>query len=299
MNTAHWTKFWVVNSFTRELFRGNPAGVVLDATQLSHEQMCLIARAIGTSETVFVFPSESADLELRCFTSACELPFSGHATIAALHILAEMGRYHPPTQLTIQTPSGVLKGQIALIEGQIHPMVEIPLPRFEASPIAPLDLAEALLISPEALHPTWAPRKLDLHMVVPLRQPNTVLNLYPDFRRLSRLGLEQDITSFVCFSETAQPDVHWVLRFFAPGMGINEDLVSGVAHGIVAAYLIEQGVLACSQEKEGAWVGEQGDYMEQRGRVRVVCSSSQEGPLAQIHIGGFAITAIQGQLRVL
>ena len=85
--------YWV-NAFTLEPFTGNPAVVVPDASDLSDDQMQRIAREMNCSETVFVLrPTDTeADLRLRWFTPTQEVPLCGHATVAAMHILAEVGR---------------------------------------------------------------------------------------------------------------------------------------------------------------------------------------------------------------
>jgi len=43
-----------IDSFTKEKFKGNPAGVVLNADGLSDEQMQSIARELNNSETAFL-----------------------------------------------------------------------------------------------------------------------------------------------------------------------------------------------------------------------------------------------------
>jgi len=84
-----------VDTFTRTRFQGNPASVVLDADVLSDEEMQIIARELGSPETVFVLEAESSDhdLRLRFFTPRHEVPFVAHATIAAHYV-----RARPPAQ---------------------------------------------------------------------------------------------------------------------------------------------------------------------------------------------------------
>lgn len=301
MENTRWTDFWVVNVFTDTLFQGNPAGVVF-ADHVSAEQMRLIAREIAASETTFVLPAEKAgaDLQLRWFTDTCELPFSGHATLAALHILQETKRYRPPATLTLDTLSGPLKGWLCQQAKRVYPMVEVPRPHFEACPIQLGDLVEAMLISKRALDPTLPIQKQGLNLLVPLRDRDRLQNLYPDFRRLSRLGLEHDVTGFVCLStETSDPTVDWSLRLFAPGVGINEDPVSGAAHAVTAVYLLEQDRLTVSPGQTlASWTGEQGEISERYGRIQVECTIDEKGWASQVRIGGLSITVIQGQLRI-
>ncbi len=47
-----------IDAFTRAKFKGNPAGVVVNAEGLSSEQMLLIAGELKNSETAFLFPAD-------------------------------------------------------------------------------------------------------------------------------------------------------------------------------------------------------------------------------------------------
>ena len=73
-------------AFTTTPDGGNPAGVVLDATQLADAQMQAIAAEIGYAETVFVTESrvggDSRRNRVKYFSPIAEVPFCGHATIA-------------------------------------------------------------------------------------------------------------------------------------------------------------------------------------------------------------------------
>lgn len=62
-------KIYQVDSFTRDRFHGNPAGVVPDAKGLTDEQMLSIARELNNSETAFIFEADSPDydIEVRFF----------------------------------------------------------------------------------------------------------------------------------------------------------------------------------------------------------------------------------------
>jgi PhzF family phenazine biosynthesis protein len=44
-----------IDAFTKEKFKGNPAGVVVNADGLSEKEMLTIARELNNSETAFLF----------------------------------------------------------------------------------------------------------------------------------------------------------------------------------------------------------------------------------------------------
>ena len=62
-------KIYQVDSFTRDRFHGNPAGVVPDAKGLTDEQMLSIARELNNSETAFIF-------EVVIFSTSTDFKFS-------------------------------------------------------------------------------------------------------------------------------------------------------------------------------------------------------------------------------
>ncbi len=95
-------RIYQVDVFTREQFRGNPAGVVPDARGLTEFQMQDIARELNNSETAFVFPADSDDhdVRVRFFTPKMEVPSCGHATIAAHYVRAVEN--HLPTSTVLQ-----------------------------------------------------------------------------------------------------------------------------------------------------------------------------------------------------
>lgn len=91
------------SAFTTDPAGGNPAGVVLDASDLSDDEMLGIAAKVGYSETAFVVPRTEREFDVRYFSPKAEVPFCGHATIATSVALAERIGDGP---LTFHTPAG-------------------------------------------------------------------------------------------------------------------------------------------------------------------------------------------------
>ena len=69
-------------AFTDDPEGGNPAGVVLDAADLSDERMLAIAAEVGYSETAFRVAADGNRHRIRYFAPLAEVPFCGHATVA-------------------------------------------------------------------------------------------------------------------------------------------------------------------------------------------------------------------------
>ena len=102
-----------IDSFTKEKFKGNPAGVVVNADGLSDVQMQLIAKELNNSETAFLFSKDSDDCDgvIRYFTPKTEVPTCGHATIAAMYAKA-LEENLESCVLNIKTKIGILPFEI-------------------------------------------------------------------------------------------------------------------------------------------------------------------------------------------
>ncbi len=75
--------YYHIDSFTDELFSGNPAGVCILDAFLPPETMQKIAAENRHSETAFVVRRADSDFDLRWFTPEVEDDLCGHATLAA------------------------------------------------------------------------------------------------------------------------------------------------------------------------------------------------------------------------
>src|SRR5882672_7589586 len=99
----------LIDAFTQSPGSGNRAGLVSDAAALSDATMQSIARAVGAAETAFLLPSPAgADIALRYFTPAQEVPFCGHATVASFHRMAETGRLVVPGTYQLHCKAGLV-----------------------------------------------------------------------------------------------------------------------------------------------------------------------------------------------
>ncbi len=104
-----------MDSFTKDRFQGNPAGVVPNADGLSEAQMQAIAREMNNSETAFILSPTSSDHEVwvRFFMPTTEVPSCGHAAIPAHDVRAtEMGL--PSCRVVQRIGAGILPVEIAI-----------------------------------------------------------------------------------------------------------------------------------------------------------------------------------------
>ncbi|WP_028050043.1 PhzF family phenazine biosynthesis protein [Cellulomonas sp. URHD0024] len=89
---------------------GNPAGVVLDAEELSDADMLRTAAELGFSETAFLTGIERDAARARYFTPRAEIAFCGHATIASGVALAR--RRNAASVVRLTTNAGLVPVEV-------------------------------------------------------------------------------------------------------------------------------------------------------------------------------------------
>lgn len=206
-----------VDAFTETLFGGNPAAVCPLGAWLPDPVLQAIAAENNLSETAF-FVREGGDYRLRWFTPGAEVPLCGHATLASAFViltLLEAGR----DTVTFHTLSGPLK---VVSEGDGFAMT---LPRRTLDPVTPpAGLPEALGGVPAA----WLAGEREYVAVYGTEAE--IRALKPDIRAF--LGFDRSYVIATAPGERTD----FVLRFFAPAVGVDEDPVTGSAQCVAAPF---------------------------------------------------------------
>lgn len=213
---------YVVDAFTSEAFRGNPAAVVIGH---GHDAwMRRVAAEMRHSETAFVAGRPDGAFDLRWFTPEVEVDLCGHATLASAHVLYETGRVPADTTIVFRTRSGELRAERTADGIQLDFPIAAPRPE----PPIPA-LFDALGISPIEFLRTDG----DFFLCV-VDSPERVRGVAPDFAALRSAPGVRGV--YVTALADDDPHVDIVSRCFAPLVGIDEDPVTGSMHCILAAY---------------------------------------------------------------
>ncbi len=209
-----------VDAFTDRAFAGNPAAVCILQQSRPDEWMRNVAREMNLSETAFLVPCD-AGYNLRWFTPAVEVDLCGHATLASAHVLWEDGHLPPGRQVRFHTRSGLLTADRAGV------WIEMDFPAKIAAPAA---------APPELLAALGAGAKVvcrnAFDYLIELDSEATVRNLAPDSTALKKLP----IRGIIVTAPGAGAQFDFVSRFFAPGVGVDEDPVTGSAHVALGPY---------------------------------------------------------------
>ena len=216
----------VVDAFTREAFRGNPAAVCLPGPDASSAWMQSVAAELNLSETAFAVPLSESRWRLRWFTPKAEVDLCGHATLATAHALWETGGAPASQPLCFETRSGSLH---CCLEdgpsGNTRIAMDFPAQPAQATPVPP-GLLEALGVSA-----SWVGRSRE-DLLVEVATAEAVRSLKPDFTALSAFPVRGVIVT----ARSDRADADFVSRFFAPAVGIDEDPVTGSAHCTLACH---------------------------------------------------------------
>lgn len=271
---------------------GNPLGAVLDADDLSSEQMQALAAWLNLSETVFFLrPSApGADYHIRIFTPTRELAFAGHPSVGAAWAAVTCGLAQPREgALVQQCAAGLLPVRVSGPAEALQIQLASPPARQRATTAN--GVPEALLALAANGH---APELWDngaRWWLLPLRDATTVRNLVPDMAALRDWSLATDATGVAVFADEAGTDHSRVVRAFCPAdaASVPEDPVTGSANALIGAWLRQRSALP---GRVGTYVASQGREVGRDGRVQVEVDT--EGT---VWIGGQVQPVIDGNIR--
>jgi PhzF family phenazine biosynthesis protein len=211
--------YFHVDSFTSELFAGNPAGVCILAAFPADSMMQRIAVENRHSNTAFVVRRADGDFDLRWFTPEIEDDLCGHATLASAFVLAL--QKHETWPVRFHTRSGILI---------VHRNSEAFEMDFPTRPAQPCDVLAGLLPA-LGLKSALVTKSRDYLVVVD--QAEQVRGLSTDISALSKLDIG---IAGVIVTAPGDADVDYVCRFFAPSIGIDEDPATGSIHCTLMPY---------------------------------------------------------------
>jgi PhzF family phenazine biosynthesis protein len=222
----------IVDAFTDRPFAGNPAGVLLLDADTFPEDGWLqqVAAEVNLSETAFAHPTpgaQDADWALRWFTPKAEVNMCGHATLATAHILHSTGAAQGAVRFSARC--GVLT-TTAADDGTIT--MDFPTAPLTSIVVAD-EIASAIGAEVLSVHETGD----DVgDLLVEVADEKTVRALTPDFAAVAALPSKRGLIVTAVAESPATTGYDFVSRGFFPGVGIDEDPVTGSAHTALAPF---------------------------------------------------------------
>lgn len=260
-------KIYQVDAFSKELFKGNPAGVCLLREAQEESFMLGLAQEMNLSETAFLLPLKGG-YSLRWFTPTREVELCGHATLASSHVLFTEGFAGREDTLNFHTKSGLLtaklwEGQVVLDFPALIPSESEPCPKI----LAALGLEDVVEYSTAGAR-----------TVIRVPGRSDVVALKPDF-----MALEACSSGLVIVTAEDSEKYDFVSRVFATYAGIPEDPVTGAAHCCLAPFWDERLKMSGALMKA---------YQASRRGGQLTLSFSGD----RVSLRGFARTVFRGDL---
>jgi PhzF family phenazine biosynthesis protein len=269
-----------VDAFTDRAFAGNPAAVCVLDRPLNAETMQAIAAEMNLSETAFVQKADTgaarapARYGLRWFTPRAEVDLCGHATLATAAVLfGEQGL--KVDQVEFETRSGTLVARRRSAGIQL----EFPSDPPESYTLPPL--VATALGSPQILAVARSP-KLGM-VLIELESAQKVAEMRPDMRVLEAASARAGGMGFIVTAKGPAPN-DFCSRFFAPGLGVDEDPVTGSSHTVLTPYWAQRLGKTALRARQLSTRG--GDLW-----VELL-------PRERVGITGQAVVVLSGQLRL-
>jgi len=245
---------YIVNAFTANGEHGNPAGVVLNADELTEAQMLDIARQVNLSETAFVGASNVADKRVRFFTTTNEVDLCGHATIATWSLLRSLGII-TPSNYTQETLAGVLKVDV---QDDVVFMEQTPATFYETVTVS--EIAPLLGLKENDFNTALQPQIVSTglkDLMIPVANKQVLAGLRPDFEAIAAFSHQHDMYAFHVFALTEDENSVAAARNFDPAHDIEEECATGTSNGGLLCYLKRYNALP----KQDMYRVEQGEAM--------------------------------------
>lgn len=296
-------RLYQIDSFTKEIFSGNPTGVITNADSLTPAEMQRIARELNNSETAFIFPSDSPeyDVHIRFFAPTSEVPICGHATIAAHYARAVENRLGT-TKVIQKTGAGILPVDVIKDNGDYRIVMTQGKIRFGT--IMEGNTLDAILTALNI-------RKEDLlekcpvqivstgysKVMIGIKQAELLHKLNPDMGMLKNISKIINCNGFYVFTmDNPNSDILIHGRMFAPASGINEDPVTGNANGPLGAYLVHYRLVS-HDNSLFRFKAIQGEAIGRAGTIDVEVSINNQEP-SEVRIAGNAVIVFSSELTL-
>lgn len=298
-------RYVTVDVFTESAFGGNPLAVVLDAEDLSTEQMQAIAREFNYSETTFVLPPRERghDAEVRIFTVNAEIPFAGHPNVGTAFVLASRAAAMPE-RLLFEEKAGLVRVEILKGAGIVQG-AELTAPRelTRGAAVSVAHAAACLSLAPEDItidrHPPLIISVGLPFLAVELVARAALRRARPDAAASWKVFPLEDADAVYFYTRDVPAEERpcdLQARMFHPGSsGLSEDPATGSATVAAAALLAEFDPLRDGEVKlrigQGVDMGRPSLLLT---RVR-----KQAGAVVSAHVGGHCVAMMEGTFSLV
>jgi len=210
-------ELYLVNAYTIEKFKGNPAAIVYLKSNVPDNWMKLYAQELNQPITTYVI-EEQDGFRIRWFTPLCEINLCGHGTLGAAHILFE--EHIAASPIKFLTKAGVLYAE------QVDSRIKLTFKIKESESIK-IDQYLMDLIDQPIKKAAWAEDRY----ILELDNDQSVNTATPNLDKIKKLS-----STGIIITSISSDKYDFISRYFAPKIGIKEDYVTGSSHCALASY---------------------------------------------------------------
>jgi len=275
----------ILNAFAENGKGGNPAGVVLNADELSDKNKLEISKKVGLSETAFVSKSKTEDFKLDFFTPNKQIAHCGHAIVATFSYLKQIGvlKSDNSSKETIDGKREIeIIGDLAFMEQLAPKYIDVSHKENEILQSLGLKKDDLLANAPIQLVNTG-----NSFILVPVKNKEILKNITPNFDLISKISDAFDLIGYYVFSTDTEYDA--TSRMFGPRYGILEESGTGMAAGPLGCYLFD-----ILKIKKNSFHIQQGKYMQEPSPSLIITNLQiEKGEITNLMAGGKGILSKQ------
>jgi trans-2,3-dihydro-3-hydroxyanthranilate isomerase len=286
-------EFSLVDVFSDRPFGGNQLAVFPEATGIGDATMQQLAREFNLSETTFVLPPRdpACTCLVRIFTPQQELPFAGHPTLGTAAVLASLSGEAAGQQFVFEEGIGPVT---VAVEGQAIRLYLRP-PRYETTGEAPpaAAIAKALSLPGDAVAESWYGGVGLRFCFVRLAGRELVDQAVLDKAAWAG-GVADGWSPHLYLFAGDYREERLYARFFAPGVGVDEDPATGSACASLAASLAHR-----SPDRDGTYDLriDQGVAMGRPSALEGT-ARKQDGQVTEVSVAGCATIVGHGTMTL-
>jgi predicted PhzF superfamily epimerase YddE/YHI9 len=216
---------WVVDAFTSEPLKGNPAGVCFYDEFPDDAAMQEIATKLSFSNSAFVKRTGPRQFDIKWFTPHSEASICGHATIATTHILFEEKMIDEGADIEFTSKVG------KLYTNKFKNWYSLNFPAYR-------DIEDRIFS--KEIHAVLDGRPLfngfcNDRLFMEFASEKELYDLKPNLEALKKIKCRALIAT-----AKGEDEYDFLSRYFAPSVGIDEDPVCASAHCILIPYWSEK-----------------------------------------------------------
>ncbi|MEO9460204.1 MAG: PhzF family phenazine biosynthesis protein [Lentilitoribacter sp.] len=292
--------YHVVDVFTNTRFGGNPLAVVLDADELTTQQMQTVAREFNFSETSFVLTPKDKNntAHVRIFTPNSEMDFAGHPNVGTSYVLANLAS-GAPQKLVFEERVGLVEVDVTYSEnGDVQTTaITSPMPLSKGAEYNPMDAARALSLELEDVLTTHhAPQHVSVganFVVVELASRKALKDLRLNEYAARAMVGEGPAKAIYAYTRDVEGRLDWSARMYTFRGAPYEDPATGSAGGAMAAFAHDLGVKPINGSY---YTVTQGVDMGRPSAMQLKMHKGDSGAI--VEIAGSSVDVMRGVLEV-